>query len=212
LQMALGILEQRAQDGETTYIRSAAEKAEQIASLVTELLSFSKASFGPAAVHLKPVRLRDITEEAIRREKNEEAEIALDVPEGLFVAADPDLLIRAIANVLRNALRHAPHGVVTIQARRNGSQIAMTVADSGPGVPEEELPKIFDAFHRVDSSRTRETGGVGLGLTIVKACIDSCGGSIIARNRQPHGLEVTFQLSAATAEEENLPTLTEAAR
>jgi two-component system sensor histidine kinase CpxA len=81
------------------------------------------------------------------------------------------------------------------------------VADSGPGVPEEELPRIFDAFHRVDRSRTRETGGVGLGLTIVKACIDSCGGMVTARNREPHGLEVTVQLSAAA--EENVPSLSE---
>lgn len=208
LQMALGILEQRAHEGETTYIESATEKAEQIASLVAELLSFSKASFGPSAVHLEPVRVREATEEAIRREKNEEADIRLDVPERLWVAADANLLIRALANLLRNALRHASRdGIVLIQARRNGPHVSITVADSGPGVPEEELPRIFDAFHRVDRSRTRETGGVGLGLTIVKACIDSCGGMVTARNREPHGLEVTVQLSAAA--EENAPSLSE---
>ncbi len=69
--------------------------------------------------------------------------------------------------------------------------MAVRVADSGPGVPEEELPKIFDAFYRVDTSRTRETGGVGLGLSIVKMCVESCGGTVAARNRPGGGLEVS---------------------
>ena len=64
-------------------------------------------------------------------------------------------------------------------------------------MPEEELAKIFDAFYRVDISRTRDTGGTGLGLTIVKACIESCCGTVTARNREPHGLEVTVRLSSA---------------
>ena len=71
------------------------------------------------------------------------------------------------------------------------------MADAGPGVPEEELHKIFDAFYRVDTSRARETGGVGLGLSIVKMCAEACGGTVAARNRPEGGLEVTLRLPAA---------------
>ena len=68
------------------------------------------------------------------------------------------------------------------------------MADSGPGVPPESLPKLFDPFYRVDNSRARQTGGAGLGLTIVQTCVEACGGRVIARNREPSGLEVTISL------------------
>jgi two-component system sensor histidine kinase CpxA len=74
--------------------------------------------------------------------------------------------------------------------------VVLTVADCGPGVPESELPKIFDPFYRLDSARTPASGGTGIGLTITKACIESCHGSISARNRVPNGLEVVIHLPA----------------
>jgi two-component system sensor histidine kinase CpxA len=197
LQLALGILEQRATGEQASYVRSASEKAEQISALVGELLSFSKASFGAAATQLQLVNVRETAEEAIRRESSEGADLRLDVPADLIVTANPDLLLRALANLLRNALQHAgPAGPITLRAAREGDEVVITVADSGPGVPEDELPKIFDAFYRLDTSRTRGTGGTGLGLAIVKTCVESCCGSVTASNRIPHGLEMVIRLRA----------------
>lgn len=201
LQMSLGILEQRGESSQTPYIKSASEKAEQIARLVGELLSFSKASFNPSAVELKPVSVRDAAGEAVNREAVDGADVRLDIPEDCVVAADFDLLVRALANLLRNAMQHAGTAEpIMLSASRTGSDITLTVADSGPGVPDEELPKLFDAFYRVDPSRTRDTGGSGLGLTIVKTCVESCGGTVTARNRDPRGFEVIVRLSSAEAE------------
>jgi two-component system sensor histidine kinase CpxA len=198
LQMALGILEQRAQPGEASYVLSATQKAEQIATLVEELLSFSRASFGASAVHLRPVEVRAAAEEAVRREVTDGADIRLEIPANMAVAADPDLLVRALANLVRNALRHADSaGPVEIRAAENGNEVTITVSDSGAGVAEEELPRIFDAFYRLDAARTRDAGGSGLGLTIVKTCIESCCGSVTARNRNPRGLEVSVRLARA---------------
>jgi two-component system sensor histidine kinase CpxA len=200
LQMALGVLEQRSGPESAPYSRAAAEKAEQIAALVSELLMFSKASFGASAVHLTPVKIADLVAGAVAAEDCEGADIHIHVPEGLRAAADRALLQRAISNLIRNACRYAGNsGPIQIGARLERNEIVVAVADSGPGVPEEHLLRIFDAFYRVDSSRTRETGGVGLGLTIVKTCVESCGGTVIARNCVPHGLEVEIRLpSAAT--------------
>ncbi len=201
LQMALGILEQRAAQDEMSYVRAASEKAEQIAGLVGELLSFSKASFGAASIQLRKVRLAEIASEAIRREKTDAVEIIVDIADDLTVSAEPDLLIRALANLLRNAIRHAAaSGPIELRAARDGEDVTISIADHGPGVPEEELPKIFDAFYRVDSSRARDTGGTGLGLAIVKTCIDSCSGTVTARNREPHGLEMQIRLHAVSAD------------
>ena len=197
LQMALGILEQRMPPGEEQAVQAAAARAEQIAALVGELLSFSKAAFGAAAVPLQPVDLAEVVNEAVRREKTDGAEIRVDLLLDVRVSANPDLLVRAIANVLRNAIQHTTAGPITIHAAREGEAIVVTVSDSGPGVPEAELPKIFDAFYRVDASRSRDTGGAGLGLAIVKTCVESCGGTVAAHNREPHGLEVQLRLHAS---------------
>ena len=197
LQLALGILEERASPGQAPFVRSAAEKAEQMSALVGELLSFSKASFGAAAAPRGPVNLRHAVEEAARREG---AEPQIEVAPDVVVAADADLLIRALSNLLRNAIRYAADaGPITVRAEgTSGGTVEIMVADCGPGVPEAELTKIFDPFYRADASRARETGNAGLGLTIVKACLEGCCGSVAAANRLPHGLAVTIQLAAAT--------------
>ena len=197
LQMALGILEQRATGEQATYVKSATEKAEQISALVGELLSFSKASFGASAVTIRPVHVLEAVTEAVQRESADGAKIEIDVPGGLLVAADSDLLVRALGNLIRNAIRHgASDGPILIKARATNSDVTISVADSGPGVPDTELSKIFDAFYRLDASRARETGGVGLGLAIVRTCVESSGGIVTARNCQPSGLEVVMTLRA----------------
>lgn len=198
LQMALGILEQNAIPEQKPFVRSASEKAAQIAALVGELLSFSKAEFGASSVPLEPIRVAAVADEAVRRETTEAADLRVTVPEDLTVSANPELLTRALANLLRNATQHAP-GPIILRAERDGEEVTITVADSGPGVPEADLPRIFDAFYRVDPSRTRATGGTGLGLAIVKSCVESCAGTVTARNRQPHGLEVQLHLRPAAA-------------
>jgi two-component system sensor histidine kinase CpxA len=197
LQMTLGILEQRTEGAQQTYARSAGEKAAQIAALVNDLLAFSKASFQAPEVQLQPVRVLDAAQEAVRRESLQDADIRLEISKEISVSADSEMLIRALANLLRNAIRHAQkNGAVSISAAREGDAVEIRVTDSGPGVPELELSKIFDAFYRTDASRTRDTGGVGLGLTIVKTCVESCRGTVTARNREPSGLEVLIRMPA----------------
>jgi two-component system sensor histidine kinase CpxA len=114
------------------------------------------------------------------------------------VRANPAYLIRAIANVLRNAVRYAgDKGPIQISAHLKGSRVQITVADSGPGVPEEALEKIFTPFYRLEEARDRQSGGSGLGLAIVRSCIGTCGGTVEARNRPRRGMEVIMELPAA---------------
>ena len=204
LQMTLGIIEQRATDDpQRRYAQTAIEKAAQIAGLVDQLLAFSRASLGEAGVRLQTVDVRAAAGSALGHETGGEGggtppDIRLEIPAGLAAHADPELLVRALGNLLRNAVRHGgPAGPITVRAARAADSVTISVADGGPGVPEEELPKIFDAFYRVDASRTRETGGVGLGLSIVKMCVEACGGTVAAHNRPAGGLEVAIRLPAA---------------
>ena len=220
MEMALGILEHRAADDAARgYVADVREEARHMSALVNELLSFSKAGIGGRNVELKPVPLADIAAHLIARETKEHGAIVLDVPASLAVLADPDLLARALGNVIRNAIRYAapvgiaaesahsfrplqhpdgrPTGPIVISARSSGAHAIVTVTDSGPGVPEEALHRLFDPFFRPEAARTRETGGAGLGLAIVKSCIEACGGTVAVRNVRPTGLQVEFTLQRA---------------
>ena len=107
-------------------------------------------------------------------------------------------LLQVMANLLRNAIRYAGEsGPITISAVREGAQVAITVSDCGPGLPEVELGEVFAPFYRPERARTRETGGAGLGLAIVRTCVEACKGSVVCMNRQPTGLEVVIKLALA---------------
>ncbi len=199
IQVALGILEQRADESQKARLEDLREEVEQMSSLVNVLLSFSRASLGKTNLKLQPVPLRAIVEKAAARECGPDtgATVSVNVPEDLRVVAEPELLLRAIANVLRNAVRYAASaGAIQVSAARDHAMMVLRIDDCGPGIPESALPQLFDPFYRVDSSRTRDTGGVGLGLAIVKTCIESCGGTVGCENRQPSGLRVILRLPA----------------
>jgi len=193
-QVALGILEQQI-DSET--LSDMREEVQQMSSLVNELLSFSKASLAAGRIKLQTFPLHEIVARAIERENMADTVVQSRVAEDLCVKAEPDLLCRAISNLLRNAVKYAGNaGPVEADAERVGDDVILTISDSGPGVPDEALAQIFDPFYRVDVSRARETGGAGLGLAIVKTCVESCGGRVSCHNREPHGLSVVITLPA----------------
>lgn len=124
--------------------------------------------------------------------------IRLDGHESIYLRADPEDLELIWVNLLENAVHYSPaESVVTMQLRRNGAEWAIvSVEDSGPGISSEELPRIFDRFHRADPSRARSSGGFGLGLAICKALVDAYGGRIEALNRPEGGTEVRVELRA----------------
>ncbi len=194
MQLAVGILEQREGGIEKKRIEDLREEVQQMSNLVNELLAFSKASLGAGQVRLQQVPIRSVVERAVRRETTGNADIRIDIAESLEATADPELLLRAISNLLRNAIRYAGQTPIFVSAKAAGDDVEITVADQGPGVPEKDISKLFEPFYRVDSSRNRETGGIGLGLSIVKTCITTCGGSVICRNRVPSGLEGIIRL------------------
>ena len=198
LRVSLGILDQQAGEDQKPYVAGAEEDAAHMAGLVNELLSFSKASLISSIIQLRPVPVRETAEKAVRREAAPPVGVALEIAADLEVLANPELLARALANLLRNAVRYAGEaGPITLSAQRGDKGVLITVTDCGPGVPTGELARIFDPFYRVDASRDRATGGAGLGLAIVKTCIEACGGTVTGRNRAPSGLEVTIILPDA---------------
>lgn len=193
-QVALGILESKVDPAQFDDLR---EEIQQISSLVNELLSFSKASLAAGRIKLESIPLHEVMARAIEREGLAPPAIQVAIRDDLVVKADPDLLCRALSNVLRNAVKYAGGaGAIEVTAEQPGADVILTISDHGPGVPEDALGQIFDPFYRVDVSRARETGGTGLGLSIVKTCVESCGGRVSCQNRRPHGLGVVIALAA----------------
>jgi two-component system sensor histidine kinase CpxA len=195
MEMALGILEQRADERQREYVDDVSDEVRQMSALVNELLSFSKAGLKGREVPLVAVPLAPLAAQVAAREGGSSDAVKLDVPAELSAMADADLLARAVGNLVRNALRHggSPPSVA-LTALVSGDQVLFRVSDEGPGVPPEALARLGEPFFRPDLARTREAGGVGLGLAIVRACAAACGGTVEFRNREPRGFEAELRL------------------
>lgn len=198
MQFALSILEDRIEPAERCYVADVQEEVAVMTKLVSELLAYSKAGIKQAEVKLTPVGLQSLVQQVITREAANHPDIHNDIAVEISVLAQPELLARAIGNVIRNAVRYAgPTVPITIQAQPQGQQVKMCIADGGTGVPEEALSQLFDPFYRLEADRARNTGGSGLGLAIVKTCVEACQGTVSARNRLPNGLEIIITLQTA---------------
>ena len=125
------------------------------------------------------------------------ADIAPDA-ERLF--ADPTALRQVLGNLVENAVRHTAEGSVRVVARRDGDRLTLAVTDTGIGIPEEHLQRVFERFYRVDPARSREQGGTGLGLAIVRHLLESHNGTVTAESTLGVGTTITtsWPLSVTT--------------
>ncbi|MGH9146668.1 MAG: sensor histidine kinase, partial [Vicinamibacterales bacterium] len=115
-------------------------------------------------------------------------------PDAAVVMCDASQLHDALRNLFENAVNYSPEqGLIELSSRVEGHHIVLSVADQGPGIPDNDLERIFERFYRVDKSRTRDPGGTGLGLSIVKHLVELHGGRVAVTNRQPHG--AVFRIS-----------------
>lgn len=192
---ALTLLENKTETTNQKYIENVREEVELMAKLVDELLTYSKAGIKETEVQMENINLRQLTAEVIEREKLDESDIKIEIDETIKVHANRNFLSRALSNVLQNAVRYAGEkGEIILQAHKENETIIFRIIDSGEGVPEGEISRIFDPLYRVEKDRARKSGGSGLGLAIVKTCIEACGGKVTAKNLEPKGFEIAFVL------------------
>jgi histidine kinase len=116
------------------------------------------------------------------------------------VFADPERVHQVLFNLLDNAVRFTPAGGrITITASRHNGAVDVAVADTGPGIQAEHLPRVFDRFYRVDEARSRDDGGTGIGLAIARSVVEAHGGRIWAESEPGRGSTFTFELPVADA-------------
>jgi two-component system phosphate regulon sensor histidine kinase PhoR len=168
--------------------------------LVTDLLRLARLDARQEVLDRTPCQLRPLFE-SIRTDlgptiasKSQTVSISV-APDAQFVSADPAKLHDIMRNLVENAVNYSPAGAdIGLAAERRGASVALIVTDSGPGIPPEDLARVFERFYRVDKSRARP-GGTGLGLAIVKHLVELHGGRVWAENRPSGGASFTVLLT-----------------
>ncbi|MCP4574709.1 MAG: HAMP domain-containing histidine kinase [Deltaproteobacteria bacterium] len=197
IQFGLGALEQRVAEKNRKRVMEVMEDVDQLSKLVSELLAFSRADMQSKTVELESIDLLPVVETAVKREVTPTAKIITQIDSEIRVVASSELLTRALANLVRNAVKYAgPTGPIVVSAEKRKDVVKIEVRDNGAGVSEDLLDQLFEPFFRPEPSRDRDSGGVGLGLAIVKTCVEACNGTVSAANRQPNGFTVAITLKA----------------
>ncbi|MET9549977.1 HAMP domain-containing sensor histidine kinase [Streptomyces sp. NPDC006627] len=195
-----------AEDGvvetDPALVTSLLEEALLLQHIVDDLQDLAAADAGTLRLHREPVRAAEIAEQvaAAHQARADAAGVKLraTVLGDPWVSADPLRLRQAIGNLVSNAIRHTPAGgSVRISCRGQGDAVLIEVADTGRGIAPADLPHVFDRFWRADKSRTRSTGGSGLGLSIVRKLAEAHEGAVTAESVPGKGSLFTVRLPGA---------------
>ena len=180
------------------------QQVQYLAHLVEDLRLLAQAEAKDFRLSKQPDSLIDVLRRSVEafrpRAEAKGVSVTLDAPrEFPLVLMDRTRVAQVVGNLLENAISHAPEaGQVTVSAEVSaGNAASIAVADDGAGIPPDDLPHVFDRFYRVDTSRTRATGGAGLGLTIAKQLVEAHGGSIRAESSLGAGSRFIFELPLA---------------
>ena len=190
-------------DSQNEVLQACRQDCERLDKLMRDLLDLSRIEAGESQPQLAAVSARDLLITAVKELRPQvEAkglELSVDAPVELpRVMVDRLQIERVISNLVINALRHTKNGEIKISAEQRDHQVAVSVRDTGSGIPTEYLPHIFDKFVQVPDA---PTGGAGLGLTISKSIVEAHGGQISVQSQVGMGTTFTFTLPLATEDE-----------
>ncbi|OBK52128.1 histidine kinase [Mycobacterium kubicae] len=176
----------------------------RLAKLVNTLLDFSRIQAGRMQALFEPVDVASLTAElaSVFRSAIERAGLTFTVdcpPLDEPVYLDREMWEKVILNLLSNALKFTFEGSITVRVGREGAEAVVTVSDTGIGVPATEIPRLFERFHRVESSRARSTEGSGIGLALVRELVGLHGGTITAESMEGSGTAFTVRVPFGTA-------------
>jgi two-component system phosphate regulon sensor histidine kinase PhoR len=177
------------------FLEQIDEQAERLNQLILDLLSLARLESGQEIFDHQPMSLIPVLESCVEAHRERAATKSLVLtfdPGGLdgetLVRADEEAMRQIADNLIDNAIKYTPeNGSVRVSCRTREGAIAMEVADTGIGIPRDDLPRIFERFYRVDKARSRELGGTGLGLSIVKHLVQSIGGQLEVTSRLGSG-------------------------
>lgn len=196
-----GHLEPRA----ARMVEVATVSTDRLVRLINDILDVEAMAAGKLAIHPRPTIARSLVEVAVQEmaglAESSGVHIRMGPVEG-FVLADLDRIVQTLGNLLGNAVKFAEAGsTIELGATVASGQVRFDVVDSGPGIPADQLEKIFEPFRQVDGSDTRQKGGTGLGLAISRGLVERHGGRIWATSELGQGTTVSFTLPVAQPED-----------
>ena len=188
------------------YLLIVQREAERLGSLVEDLLSLARTEAGELRLDIQPVDASEVVEEIqqtmapLARRERAITLVSKTGPGAPLVLADRQRLAQVLLNLVRNAIIYTPDGgIVSMTVERIDTRyVALTVADTGIGIPPEDLERVFERFYRTDASRTRSSGGFGLGLAIVRDLVNAMGGSVSVTSKVGEGSCFRVLLRIAT--------------
>lgn len=178
-------------------IQNALFDLSRLQSMVDNLLLSARIESAAFQAELNPTNLSHLIQiitEHIKRTSGKNREIVSEIENNLFIAGDEPCLISIVVNLLENAIKYSPaSSPVMLTLKKNNNKVALTIADFGIGIKDQEKQKVFDKFYRVGNEETRKTKGSGLGLYIVKELIELHKGDIKIVNNIPQGTRFEIQ-------------------
>lgn len=199
-------------DPETSvrFLEIILKQSDRLNLILEDLLQLSKIESGQLQFKMEPLHIGSVIERTIAMikplaEKKQHrlcSQVAADLP---LISGDEERLVQVLANLLDNAIKYTPEGgQITVSARRISpsraeaprTSIELTVTDTGIGIPEQDRPRVFERFYRVDKARSRELGGTGLGLAIVRHIVEGHGGQVWVEGNMPTGSRFVVRLPA----------------
>lgn len=183
-------------EADPARLESLAEDMRHLSRLVDDLQELSVAEAGSLRYEFAPFDLcAMLRREADRTAPADGVTVSVSCPdEVVTVTGDASRLSQVVRNLLSNALRHTPRGEVSLVLARDERAWSVTVEDTGEGIPEKDLPFVFERFYRSDTARAEDTGGAGIGLTISRRIVEDHGGTIEASSRPGEGTAVTLRI------------------
>ena len=184
------------------FVELIQRNTERLANLIDDLLELSRIESRELKLTLESLDLSSVVDRILaqhaHRAQLKHIALAHDVTRAPGVLADRRALEHVLGNLIDNALKYCPDGAsVRISAKSEADTVRVAVADTGPGIPMEHLPRVFERFYRVDAGRSRELGGTGLGLSIVKHLVEAMGGAVAVDSRAGAGSTFSFTLHRA---------------
>jgi two-component system phosphate regulon sensor histidine kinase PhoR len=193
----------------TKFLDIILKQSDRLNLIIEDLLELSKIESGRVSFKEEPLELRNVIDRTLSMMKpiadKKGHQLLSSVPETLpSLAGDEGRLVQVLTNLLDNAVKYTPAGgTITVGAklvpdigiaRQTGQAIELSVADTGIGIPEQDRPRVFERFYRVDKARSRELGGTGLGLAIVKHIVEGHGGQVWVEANHPQGSRFVVRL------------------